>query len=333
MKPELLPRLRCPLSRQPLALEPNTAVTGTRGEIDSGWLVSGDGRHRHPIRGGIPRFVPATTYADNFGMQWNKFRLTQLDSHSGQPISADRFWKATGWCADDIRGKWVLDVGCGAGRFAEVVLQAGANLVALDYSSAADACYANLRSFPTLNVVQGDVYALPFSPESFDFVYSLGVLQHTPDVRNAFAALAPMVSPGGRLCVDYYWKRIRTMLNPKYALRPITKRMSQQKLFTFLEAHVPTLLRASQVLGRVPLVGRALKRFVPVVDYTGIYPLNAQQLKEWALLDTFDMLAPAYDNPQTPHRVKAWFDAVGFHDVEVFHGGHLVARGRKPISL
>jgi SAM-dependent methyltransferase len=332
MKPELLSRLRCPESGQPLVLEANSAVADATGEIDRGVLVSEDGRHRYPVRGCIPRFVPATNYADNFGMQWNRFRLTQLDSHSGQPISADRFWRATGWRAEDIRGKWVLDVGCGAGRFAEVALQAGANLVALDYSSAVDACHANLRRFPTLHVVQGDVYALPFVPESFDFVYSLGVLQHTPDVQHAFAALAPMVVPGGPLCVDYYWKRVRTMLNPKYALRPITKRMSQPKLFTLLETHVPTLLRISQVLGRVPLIGRALQRFVPVVDYTGIYPLNAQQLKEWALLDTFDMLAPAYDNPQTPRRVRAWFDAVGFHNVEVFHEGHLVARGRKPIS-
>lgn len=333
MKIELLSRLRCPQSGQPLTLEANTAVTDASGDVESGWLASQNGDRRYPISGGIPRFVPVTNYADNFGMQWNKFRLTQLDSHSGHPISTDRFWKATGWRAEDIRGKWVLDVGCGAGRFAEVALQAGVNLVALDYSSAADACYANLRHFPTLHVVQGDVYALPFAPESFDFVYSLGVLQHTPNVRNAFAALAPMVSPGGQLCVDYYWKRVRTMLNPKYALRPITKRMSQQKLFGLLEAYVPALLRISQVLGRVPLIGRGLQRFVPVVDYTGIYPLDAQQLKEWALLDTFDMLAPAYDNPQTPRSARAWFDAIGFHNVEVFHEGHLVARGRKPMSV
>jgi SAM-dependent methyltransferase len=333
MKPELLSRLRCPLSKLPLVVEADMSGAASGGEIDNGWLVALDGSHRYPIRDGIARFVPQSNYADNFGMQWNKFRLTQLDSHSGHPISSDRFWKATGWRPEDIRGKWVLDVGCGAGRFAEVALQAGAIVVALDYSSAVDACYANLRRFSTLHVVQGDVYALPFVPESFDFVYSLGVLQHTPDVRSAFAALAPMVVPGGPLCVDYYWKRVRTMLNPKYALRPITRRMSQQKLFALLEAHVPTLLRISQVLGRVPLVGRGLQRFVPVVDYTGIYPLNAQQLEEWALLDTFDMLAPAYDNPQTPQRVRGWFEAVGFQKVEVFHEGHLVARGRKPISL
>ncbi|HKQ13571.1 MAG TPA: methyltransferase domain-containing protein [Steroidobacteraceae bacterium] len=331
MKSELLLLLRCPRTGQALVLEPG-AASSAAGEIDGGWLVTADGAHRYPIRDGIPRFVPASNYADNFGMQWNKFRLTQLDSHSGQSISADRFWKATGWRPAELRGKWVLDVGCGAGRFAEVVLEAGARLVALDYSSAADACFANLRRFPQLHVVQGDVYALPFPPESFDFVYSLGVLQHTPDVHRSFAALPPMVAPGGQLCVDYYWRRIRTMLHLKYALRPITKRMPQQKLFALLEANVPWLLRVSQSVRRVPLIGRGLQRLVPIVDYTGIYPLNAQQLKEWALLDTFDMFAPAHDNPQTPHRVRAWFDSVGFSDIDVFHEGHLVARGRKPIT-
>lgn len=331
MKAQLLSLLRCPRTGQTLVLEPGATV-GAGGDVADGWLAAADGSERYPIRNGIPRFVPASNYADNFGMQWNRFRLTQLDSHSGQSISAERFWSATGWRPEDLRNKWVLDAGCGAGRFAEIALDAGANVVALDYSSAVDACRDTLRRFPQVHLLQGDIYALPLRRESFDFVYSLGVLQHTPDVQRAFASLVPMVVPGGRLCVDYYWKRVRTMLNPKYALRPLTKRMSQQRLFALLEARVPGLLRLSQALRRVPLVGRGLQRMVPVCDYTGIYPLSAQQLREWALLDTFDMLAPAYDNPQTPRSARAWFDAAGFHEVEVLHAGHLVARGRKPVS-
>jgi hypothetical protein len=118
-------------------------------------------------------------------------------------------------------------------------------------------------------------------------------------------------------------------MHPKYLLRPFTKRMNRQKLFSLLEASVPTLLRISQLLGRVPFGGRLLKRVVPVADYTGIYPLSAQQLEEWALLDTFDMLAPAYDHPQSAATVMRWFKRAGLNDVEVFHWGHLVGRGRK----
>jgi SAM-dependent methyltransferase len=330
MKIELLPILRCPRSGQSLALEPGTAVMNAEGEVESGGLVSEDGNYRYPIKGSIPRFVPESNYADNFGMQWNHFAKTQLDSHSGHSISSERFWNATGWRPDDLSGHWVLDVGCGSGRFAEIALNAGANVVALDYSSAADACFANLKHHSGLHVIQGDVYALPLAPESFPFIYSLGVLQHTPDVAKSFMALPPKLAPGGSLCADFYWNRLRTLLNPKYLLRPVTKRMDRGKLFSWLVANVPALLRVSQALGRISLVGNFLKRMVPVVDYTGVYPLSRKQLEEWALLDTFDMLAPAYDNPQSVSTVTRWFCEAGLEDVEVFHWGHLVGRGRKP---
>jgi 2-polyprenyl-3-methyl-5-hydroxy-6-metoxy-1,4-benzoquinol methylase len=325
VNPDFALLLRCPVSSQPLHLEQIMIDSATLQEF-----VSEDGAHRYPVVDGIPRFVPASTYANNFGMQWNRFCKTQLDSHSGHPISADRFWKATGWSPSELRGKWVLDVGCGAGRFAEVALAAGAHVVSLDYSSAVDACKTNLGSYPNLHVVQGDIYALPFEREQFDFVYSLGVLQHTPNVEAAFAALPPMVKRGGRLCVDYYWKRLRTLLHAKYIFRPFTKGMAQGSLFTLLERYVPAMLAASRTLSRVPLIGQALKRIMPVADYTGIFPLSEQQLQEWALLDTFDMLAPAYDSPQTAEAADRWFREAGFVDVEVLHAGHLVARGCKP---
>jgi SAM-dependent methyltransferase len=292
-------------------------------------LVSEDGRYRYPIRGGIPRFVQERNYAWNFGLQWDLFARTQLDSHSGLPISAERFWNVTGWEPKDLSGQWVLDVGCGSGRFSEVALDAGAKVVALDYSSAVEACWENLKHHPNLHVIQADIYALPFAPESFSFVYSLGVLQHTPDVGKAFAALPPMVKPGGQLCTDFYWNRLRTLLHPKYLLRPFTKRMDHRRLLSLLEISVPSMLRVSQMVGRIPRVGRMLKRLVPVADYTGIYPLSRRQLEEWALLDTFDMLAPMYDKPQSAERVRAWFKLAGLKDVEVFHWGHLVGRGCK----
>ena len=162
--------------------------------VESGSLLCSGGAHRFVIHNFIPRFVPSSNYANNFGFQWGKFRQTQLDSYSGRAISAERFWKATGWTPQQIAGQWVLDAGCGAGRFAEIALQAGAKVVALDYSGAIDACYANLGQHPNLHAVHGDIYALPLAKQFFPFVYSLGVLQHTPKVAAAFAALPPVAS-------------------------------------------------------------------------------------------------------------------------------------------
>ncbi len=324
MKIELLESLRCPQTGQRLTLEPPASGVD---EIENGWLVSLDGQNRYPILNSIPRFVPAENYADNFGMQWNHFRQTQLDSYSGHPISTDRFWAATGWLAEDLKGKWVLDVGCGAGRFAEVALSAGAKVLALDYSSAVDACYANLKHHPNLHVVQGDIYALPFPKEFFPFVYSLGVLQHTPDVAKAFANLPPMVAAGGLLCVDFYQKSWKSMLLPKYWLRPITKRIPKARLFAILDSSVPKLLALSRLLSRVPMLGGGLKRLVPVANYYAILPLSEKQHLEWSLLDTFDWFSPEFDNPQTPETVTRWLEDAGLEQVEVQKSGHLVGRG------
>jgi len=326
MRMDLLDLLRCPRSGQRLRV---VDAVQQESDIQSGWLLSLDGQHRYPIRNYVPRFVPESNYADNFGMQWSMFRRTQLDSYSGHPISAERFWGANGWKPEDIAARWVLDAGCGAGRFAEVALNAGARVVALDFSSAVEACYANLKHHPHLHVVQGDIYALPFAKASFQFVYSLGVLQHTPDVARAFAALPAMVAAGGRLCVDYYGKSWRSVLLPKYWLRPITKRIPKPTLFAFLKKAVPVLLPLSKALGKVPFLGGGLKRLVPVANYMGTLPLSDQQHLEWSLLDTFDWLSPEYDHPQTAQTVKQWFEDADMKEIEVLKAGHLVGRGEK----
>lgn len=327
MDPELLDLLRCPRTGQPLSVENPEYADG---RIRTGTLVSADGNHRYAVREFIPRFVGGSNYADSFGMQWNRFRQTQLDSCSGQSISAARFWKATGWQPNDIAGKLVLDAGCGAGRFAEVALAAGARVVALDYSNAVDAAYANLRHYRTVHVVQGDIYALPFRKRSFHNVYSLGVLQHTPDVAAAFAALPPMMAAGGWLCVDFYEKSWKSALLPRTWMRPLLRRMPRDRLFEILERSVPPLLRISCAAARVPLVGGLLKRAVPVANHVGILPLSEKQHLEWALLDTFDWFSPEFDKPQTASTVRTWLERAGLEGIEVLKAGHLVGRGKMP---
>jgi ubiquinone/menaquinone biosynthesis C-methylase UbiE/uncharacterized protein YbaR (Trm112 family) len=321
---DFIDRLRCPRCGDALELEEAASSTTT---VESGTLKCARGAHRYPIVAGIPRFVPAENYANNFGWQWQKFRRTQLDSNSGHPISAERFWKATGWTPAELAGQWVLDVGCGAGRFAEIALQAGARLVALDYSRAVDAACANLRQFTNFHAVQGDIYALPFALASFRYVYSLGVLQHTPNVAAAFAALPPVVESGGRLAVDFYEQSWKSWLMPKYWLRPLTKRMSQQRLFTVVEKWVPRLLPVARALSRIPKVGGFLGRVSPVANYYGVLPLTPRQQLEWSLLDTFDWYGPAYDNPQTAATLRTWASEAGMRGVEIEKAGHLVVRG------
>ncbi len=161
-------------------------------------------------------------------------------------------------------------------------------------------------------------------------MYSLGVLQHTPNVRSAFESLSRMVKRGGRLCVDYYEKSWTAAAHPKYVLRPITKRLDKERLFSIVNAAIPVMLPISRVLGRVPVAGGLLRRMVPVANHEGSLPLSKSQLREWAVLDTYDWLSPAYDNPQDAATARRWFEDAGFEGIEVLKAGHLVARGQRP---
>jgi SAM-dependent methyltransferase len=322
-----LNKLRCPKSGDKLNLVNSKKNKNFQEQIS--FLVSENKKFKYPIINNIVRFVASDNYAENFGLQWNYFSKSQLDSFSGHPISYNRFWKSTGWHLDELKDKWVLDVGCGSGRFAEIALKAGAKVVALDYSSSVDACYKNLNHFDNFFVVQADIYALPFAKASFDFVYSLGVLQHTPNVENAFKSLPAVLKNKGKICVDFYWKRLRTILNIKYLLRPITKKIDKEKLFYFVKKYAPVFLKISIFLQKIPLFGFILKKFIPVANYKNIYPLNDQQLIEWAILDTYDMFSPQYDNPQNEKVIKKWMQEMNFDKIETLHSTLLVVRGIK----
>jgi len=296
------------------------------------FLATPDNAECFPIIDNIPRFVDESNYADNFGMQWNLFSKTQLDSYSGHPISKKRFWDSTGWLSDELKDKWILDVGCGSGRFAEVALSSGANVVAIDYSSAVDACYSNLSNHSNFFVIQANIYSLPFADETFDYVYSLGVLQHTPNVKESFKALIPLIKPGGKICVDYYEKSIKSLLHPKYILRPITKKIDKKLLFKLICLLVPSLLFLSNFFKKIPFIGNLVSRFIPVANYKNIFPLSYSQLREWAVLDTFDWLSPTYDNPQSFKSARNLMEEADLKDIEIFKGDHLVARGSKKKS-
>jgi uncharacterized protein YbaR (Trm112 family) len=326
MRRDLMDVLACPGCGHSLSLKIDQE---TQEEIESGSLVCGSCEATYPIVQFVPRFVPVDNYSSSFGFQWNRFRATQLDSTTGQPITERRFFDPAGWNAGEMNGRWTLDLGCGAGRFAEVTLKTGARLVAVDYSAAVDACRQNLGPHPRLDVVQADVYHLPFRRATFEFVYCFGVLQHTPDVHRAFAALVEQMAAEGRIAVDLYPHLAANLLWPKYWLRPFTKRMSADRLLALVSRSVNLLWPVSLALGRVPRIGRRLRHALPIANYEGLLPLNARQLKEWAVLDTFDMLAPAHDHPQTAATLEAWFREAQLANIEVFRRGLVVGRGRR----
>lgn len=257
----------------------------------------------------------------------------QLDSVNRTGLSRDRLYRYSGWRADELHDRWVLEIGCGAGRFTEVLLEAGAHVVAVDVSAAVDACWKNLGPHPRLHVLQADVFELPVRPAAFDFVLCFGVVQHTPRPEEAFRRLLPPLAPAGRLAMDVYGRTARPgRWTSKYLWRWLTKRVSPHRLARFVEWYLPRWLPIDDRLqDRAPRLGRALAALVPCWNYRGIFPLTDAQRLEWAILDTFDALAPAHDHPQSLDAVRGWFRGAGLEDVTVWQEGNGVfGRGRAP---
>jgi len=300
-------------------------------EAYSGSLICPYCGRKYAIDRSIPRFVAEDNYANSFGYQWGRFARTQLDSFSERTISRDRFVRQIGYLPASLKGSKVLDIGCGAGRFSEVALNLGAEVYAVDYSAAVDACLQNLSFHPKLHVLQADLYATPLKPKKFDFVYCFGCLQHTPDVRRAFFSLVDYVKEGGRLVVDIYPKSWKNWFWCKYWLRPLTIHFPHRVLLAVIEEMIPFLLPFSNVLSRLPK-GKHIRHMLPIANYKDIYPLNDQQLREWAVLDTFDMLSARYDYPQTVETIRKWFSEAGFDNIEVFKDGLVIGRGSQSTS-
>jgi SAM-dependent methyltransferase len=327
MRPELIEHLRDPFDESSLALA--DAEFGIDGEVRSGRLCGHD--RAYDIVDYIPRFVGAENYSSSFGDQWNWYRRIQLDRYNGTTLSRDRFFRDTGWDVDSLRGQKILEAGCGAGRFTQVMLDAGAEVYAIDFSAAVNACWSNNGPHPSLFLAQADIFALPFQRNFFDKVFCFGVLQHTPDVKRAFMSLLPFLKSGGDLAVDVYRKTAwTTRWTSKFWYRPLTKRMPRDLLRKIIEWYVPRWIPIDNFLQRVPVARSVVPAIVPCWNYTGSLPLPPDQITIMAVLDTFDALTPAYDQPQTIASVQSWFDEAALQSVNVRFGGNgIIGTARK----
>jgi SAM-dependent methyltransferase len=284
-----------------------------------------------PYCRGVFRFREDSGYNNSFALQWNRFKTNQIDAVNGTQLSLRRFAE-TGWVPADLRGKRVLEAGCGAGRFTRILAEAGACVTALDYSAAVDACRENNGQFPNVVFLQCDIFDMPFRTGAFDYVFCHGVLQHTPDPKGAFEALSRLVRPGGRLSIDVYRKD--GLIRPwksKYLWRPLTTRIRPERLLAILEWFIPKWLPIDTAIKRIPRLGNYLGSVIPCWNYY-FTDLSPEQKRAWAIMDTFDALAPVYDNPVRLEDVRDWFAELGWSDVEVRPGGNgVVGNGRAPV--
>jgi len=310
--------LICPECNDPLNLIYNELCEGDR--IESGALRCSKCNIDYPIIRSIPRFVDLENYASGFGFQWIKHSKTQYDSFSGANLSEKRFFEETKW-ARELNGEVILEVGSGSGRFTEQAASTGAMVVSMDYSIAVEANFASNGHKDNVLIVQGDIYNMPFKKEFFDKLFCIGVLQHTPDVKKAFYKLPLYLKSRGSIVVDCYKKYpayIQIFLT-KYWIRPITKRIRPELLYKITSTYVKLMWPLSKIIRILPY-GRNINWLLFVADYKGMFDLEDKMLRQWAVLDTFDMLSPAYDYPQSIDTIEKWFKDNDLTNIDIHYG-------------
>jgi SAM-dependent methyltransferase len=301
------------------------------GAVVEGVLLGAEGR-RFPIRRGIPRFVLTEDEGQrqterSFGYKWK-----QRETY-GSPgmLEASRRWLVGRYGFGDapemrayMAGKHrVLDAGCGSGFSASLWISpdwGGQCWVGADISEAIDVARDRLANVPNAHFVQADLLELPFPPESFDVVFSEGVLHHTPSTERAFKSLVPLLAPGGELMVYVYRRkgpirefaddevrRAISSLPPEEAwaaLRPLTE----------LARSLAELRAEVDVREDIPYLGIKAGRYdVQRLIYWHFLKLfwNEEYTFEENNHINFDWYHPRYAHRQTEEDVRRWCDESG----------------------
>jgi len=319
MRTRLLEYLVCPDCQLELACHVDER---REDEITTGRLDCGGCGRSYPVLRGIPRFVEVESLdrstaetVDGFGWEWQEFDvLHDLERYREQFVD---------WIAplepEFLRGKVVLDAGCGMGRFSAVSSTCGADLVlAIDASDAVEPAGANTRRLGNVEVIQADLCRMPLrrgAAGQVDFAFSIGVLHHLKNPREGFESVVRHVGAGGRMFAWVYGREnngwIVYLVDP--LRRGITSRMPRPALYALswlltlgLHPVVKTLYSA-----RTP---RRLRRWLPYSDYLswlGRYGFRHNHSV------VFDHLVPALAHYIPREEFEDWFRAAGLQILDI----------------
>jgi SAM-dependent methyltransferase len=208
--------LRCPKTKSPLTIA-GVSARSADGEIIEGELIGPTGSY--PISNGIPRFVRDISYNESWDFKWRvldggrAFNYRIIDKTDPAYAIHDIFDRNDhgGPAYKHARGRVALDVGCGIGQYSVKLAQLHdpRKIVSVDLTAGIDIFRRVLHErYPELNrrflLVQASVFELPFSSESFDYVFSLGVLMHTGNTLKALDNVLQLVRDGGEMNIWLY---------------------------------------------------------------------------------------------------------------------------------
>ena len=331
MRERLLRLIVCPACQGSFSL---SVDQHRQDEIEEGTLTCARCARRYPIQRGIPRLLARVSdarTADSFGFEWSTvevtdveedlvtfFRKTGLDRriYEGMPAKEVRYPTAADFQFEPdgsfLSGKLILDAGCGMGRYLRVASRYGGELVGLDFSRSVERASGLFARTPNVHLVQGDLFMPPFRRETFDYIYSIGVIHHTPDPPAAFRSVASLCRPGGSMSVYVYPPSF--WLDPirgsvMRALRQVTTRLPHPLLYRLCERVAPPLGVAQMRLAAHPmtkLLGAPL--FLVTIP---------RHTKRGVMVgDTFDTYSAKHIRTYSGDEVSAWFRQAGFEAVD-----------------
>lgn len=241
-----------------------------------------------------------------YGLQWNRYRIIRPDEDRAT------FHGRTGLAPDDLAGKTILDAGCGMGRYLRIAADSPARrIVGIDLSRAVVAARELTAGRPHVSIVQGDLLHPPFAPSTFDLIYSLGVLDHTPDPRAAFLALARLLKPGGRIAVWVYPRERRIVETIMDLQRAVSTRLPLGILEPLCRLAAPI----GGVKRRLMLSRRRTVQRLGVALHLATIGVSMHPDAEVRACDTLDWYAPRYLSRHTVDEVAGWFAEAGLVDV------------------
>jgi SAM-dependent methyltransferase len=107
----------------------------------------------------------------------------------------------------NVSGKRVLEIGLGQGADSESLIRRGAKWSGVDLTGESVErvrTRLTLRDLPFDDLKQGSVLDLPFKDDSFDMVFSHGVLHHVPEIKQAEREIHRVLRPRGELVIMMY---------------------------------------------------------------------------------------------------------------------------------
>jgi SAM-dependent methyltransferase len=268
--------------------------------------------------------------------------VTQLDSWGYQWLTFDDFAPEVEsefadimapFCAGEFEGALVLDAGCGNGRFTRACAALGPRrVIGVDPSQSVLAARANTGDLRNAEILQGDIFALPFAEAQFDHVFCIGVIHHLPDPKAGFLQLARMLKPGAKISIWVYAHEGNELVI-RY-LEPLRKGITSKLPWRLTKAisvwaAVAMWLLVTLVYRPARALWPALYCRLPMHDYLWyIYSLGFYTLYHTA----FDKLSPELCAFVRRGELYEWFAEAGLSDVVTSfrNGNSWRAQGRRP---